>query len=75
MENKAVLCLFQFVVQTPIIVVLSTLVERYIDRPSINFARWIEGKAFAPKRSVELELGARREAGDGQEMVALIPPV
>ena len=39
-ENKAVLCLFQFVVQTPIIVVLSTLVERYIDRPSINFAEY-----------------------------------
>lgn len=76
-ENKAVLCLLQFVVQTPCIVMLSTVVERYVDRPSINFARWIEGKAFTPKRSVELELGARSEArdGDGQEMVALIPPV
>jgi peptidoglycan/LPS O-acetylase OafA/YrhL len=72
-ENAALLCFLQFVVQAPLIAMLSAVVERCIDRPSIRFARWIEGLAFRPKSSVEL--GVRREARHGQEMVALIPPV
>jgi len=71
--NKALLCFLQFVVQTPLVIMMSTLVERFVDRPSIEFAKWVEGKVFQPSRSVKLADAA--EAREEQEMVALIPPV
>ena len=59
-------------VQTPLIFMLSAAAERWIDRPSINFARWIEGKAFQPARSVEIP--EMTEASNGHEMVGLMQP-
>jgi peptidoglycan/LPS O-acetylase OafA/YrhL len=68
-ENKILICLWQFCVQTPLIVFLSAVVERWIDRPSIQFARWLEGLAFAEKVEVE------RTGESGHEMVGLISSV
>ena len=72
-ENKVVLCFLHFCIQTPMVLILSTAVERYIDRPSVRFAKWIEGKAF--QAGERLESRDVLEARDRREMVALIPPV
>ena len=41
-ENKAVMCLIEFSTMTPLIFILSGVIERYIDRPSVIFAKMVE---------------------------------
>nr|POE90215.1 hypothetical protein CFP56_20682 [Quercus suber] len=41
-SSKALLTGFEFVVFVPIIFSLSALAERWIDQPSVTFARWVE---------------------------------
>ena len=48
-EHKGIVCLFEFTVMTPIVVVLAGVVERYIDQPSVRFAKWLEQQAFRPQ--------------------------
>lgn len=72
-ETEGLLCLLQFSVQTPLIIMLSAVVERYIDRPSISFARWLEGKAFQSTQSEKL--AEMPPESDGEEMQALMHPV
>lgn len=45
-DHKGVICLFEFVPTVPVVIVLSGLVERYMDQPSVRFSKWLEGKAF-----------------------------
>lgn len=41
-SNLFWLCASEFVLLTPVIIVLSVFVERWIDRPSVKFAKWLE---------------------------------
>ena len=45
-DHKGIICLFEFVLTVPVVIVLSGLVERYMDQPSVRFAKWLEGRAF-----------------------------
>ena len=53
-ENKGVLFLVEFCIMTPLIFILSGVVERYIDQPSVRFAKKVEQYLWR-KRSVEQE--------------------
>ena len=68
-EHKGIVCLFEFTVVTPIVVVLAGVVERYIDQPSVRFAKWLEQQAFRPQNSnppIELSQSLLAEHGAGR---------
>lgn len=52
--HKGVLCLLEFTIMTPLIVILSGVLERYIDRPSVKFAKRVESYLWR-KQLVEKE--------------------
>ena len=70
-ENKAVLCLLEFITLTPLIFIVSGVVERYVDRPSVRFAKKVEQYLWRerPLEQEELPLASR-----DVEMEALLVP-
>jgi peptidoglycan/LPS O-acetylase OafA/YrhL len=55
-EHKGVLCLFEFSIITPLVFILSGVVERYIDQPSVRLAKKVEQYLWQelPEQDVEI---------------------
>ena len=54
-DHKGFICFFEFSIETPLIFVLSGVVERYIDQRSVRFAKWLEEQCFR-EREQSLEM-------------------
>lgn len=68
-ENKGIQCMVEFAVLAPIIFILSGVVERYIDQPSVRLAKRIEQYLWRERPAAQEELSL---ASRDVEMVGLL---
>nr|OQO22606.1 hypothetical protein B0A51_09875 [Rachicladosporium sp. CCFEE 5018] len=74
--GKGVKCAFDFITLTPICFIVAAVTERWIDQPSVTFARWFEKRITRQEteKSIELPLGRQLEMEEQAPLVERIWP-
>ena len=69
--STGILCLVDFCIMAPLIFILSGVVEKYVDQPSVRFAKKVEKYLWRERPPLEQEEFPRASSRD-VEMVALL---